>query len=1120
MRNVNSIIITFLFLLLGMCPKVEAQIQSLDKLNKTHTYLLENANGYGYCVYNKELAYSDYYSSMYLTLGGATVDHPDGCANEAFRKPIDPANKNNQWKIQKQNDGSYYLLNVGQNLYATNENEVSWGGWGGNNTQQLNGWVLSSKAFAVDIETYADGIFTFRKKASTDDTRYMCAAGWESMAIANWKNTDMGSQWRIIDTETNTIKVSSITLSETSILMNTGETFELKAAIQPQNATLKTIAWSSTNENVATIKEGTITALRPGITTIVAKAMDASGVEAKCTVTVSTPNEEYTNESLGTIHYYTLHDGTLMAIPEKYITGKQDDGNYLSLTLTGDTTIAIAHGNLASEDTIYVGDLPTFESFKFNNKFNDQLFTDVDGIINDSLSRIDLTVSCIGKRLTPSFKIPDGAHAFVDGKAQISKRTSHRFDQDLLYTIAYPKNYIYKVRKLSDAVYQNPETADADEQWICTPVALTAEMLSTNAPSNVGEDPANLLDGNTNTIFHTTWGTGAYTKLAWSEGATYGDGVSEWPYLQIDLPESLSALKFSYITRNTGDYAPRGFIIQGSNNGTDWDDAYELNDKDNLPMGTNETYTSAVISLGQEYKHLRLQMTAASHKNYLVMSEFSLWKVTENPDYNIDGPTEPILITPAKYETTFVPYGREYRVHVNYRTDAPTAEYNVPIIRINTYDGTMINSKTRYWDASFELDGAGVWDNIRVDSMQIRGRGNSSWSNSTTSKNPYRLKFNSKIKPFGLTKGKNWVLLANKQTGSMTTNAIAMKLADMVGSEACNHIIPVELYINGDYRGSYNFTEKVGFANNSINLDDETNACLLELDSYYDEAYKFRDASYNLYVNVKEPDFSDPQTITNLSMSDIQESFNYMTAALKRGKEYSYQIDANSIATAMFVNDFVRNTECMHPKSWYLYNEDVLADSIWKLGPVWDFDWSFGYEGNYSYFIMNAESDLFQGMSSSNIGYPFFSALLRNSSVVREAYYRVWTNFLNNEGMLKLMEWCDDYLEYANPSFVHNASKWSDGKAYAAQTANAKNWLSKRANYIYSHLETFPIEQPEPPYEYEQPDRIDLADIMSRLVDVYTISGVRVRSQVPYSQFTQGLVPGIYIVGGQKIVVK
>ena len=382
------------------------------------------------------------------------------------------------------------------------------------------------------------------------------------------------------------------------------------------------------------------------------------------------------------------------------------------------------------------------------------------------------------------------------------------------------------------------------------------------------------------------------------------------------------------------------------------------------------------------------------------------------------------------------------------------------------------------------------------------------------------------------------MLLSNKLYGSMTTNAIAMKLADMVGTEGCNHIIPVELYINGHYRGSYNFTEKVGFHNNSIDLDDETNAVMLELDQYYDETHKFRDKTYNLYVNIKEPDLDDEESGTNLNEDQIKEAFNAFTKDVKRNYDNAL-IDVNSVVRAMFVTDLVRNEELMHPKSWFIYNADITADSLWHLGPVWDFDWSFGYERGQNYFLTAADKDLFYYMNSSNIGFPFFKQLLRGSDVVRKEYYRLWTQFMNNGMLEELIDYCDDYFEYAQPSFEHNYDGvsyeennwwwgtttvigWGDGYGYDTHTANAKNWLRKRANYIIKHIKVFDLSDEDidnPEIDYQQPNSIDVAKIMSQPVNVYSINGVLVRSRVPYGQFHLGLQPGIYIVNGQKYVI-
>ena len=41
-----------------------------------------------------------------------------------------------------------------------------------------------------------------------------------------------------------------------------------------------------------------------------------------------------------------------------------------------------------------------------------------------------------------------------------------------------------------------------------------------------------------------------------------------------------------------------------------------------------------------------------------------------------------------------------------------------------------------------------------------------------------------------------------------------------------------------------------------------------------------------------------------------------------------------------------------------------------------------------------------------------------------------------------------------------------------------------------------------------------------KMVDVYTLSGIKVKSQVPFAEATQGLAKGIYVVNAKKVVVE
>ena len=90
------------------------------------------------------------------------------------------------------------------------------------------------------------------------------------------------------------------------------------------------------------------------------------------------------------------------------------------------------------------------------------------------------------------------------------------------------------------------------------------------------------------------------------------------------------------------------------------------------------------------------------------------------------------------------------------------AQREVPRIDIKLADGITLSdlesSKKTWRRAQITIHAAGIGKNI-TDSAKVRGRGNTTW---TMKKKPFRFKFDKKQSPFGLAKGKSWVLLADK----------------------------------------------------------------------------------------------------------------------------------------------------------------------------------------------------------------------------------------------------------------------------------------------------------------------------------------------------------------------
>lgn len=82
------------------------------------------------------------------------------------------------------------------------------------------------------------------------------------------------------------VAVTGIALSQTSASLNKGSVIQLTATVSPSDAADKTVTWSSSNPQVATVSSyGQVTGIGAGTAVITASA--SNGVKATCTVTVT-----------------------------------------------------------------------------------------------------------------------------------------------------------------------------------------------------------------------------------------------------------------------------------------------------------------------------------------------------------------------------------------------------------------------------------------------------------------------------------------------------------------------------------------------------------------------------------------------------------------------------------------------------------------------------------------------------------------------------------------------------------------------------------------------------------------------------------------------------------------
>ena len=135
-------------------------------------------------------------------------------------------------------------------------------------------WITSD----ASVATVNNGVVTAKKVGSATITAKVgdVSATCIISVTATGNHEGMGEEDWIIP-------VIRITLNKTSISLKAGETITLTATVKPDDATDKTVTWTSSDASVATVENGVVTAKKVGTATITAKAGDKS---ATCAVTV------------------------------------------------------------------------------------------------------------------------------------------------------------------------------------------------------------------------------------------------------------------------------------------------------------------------------------------------------------------------------------------------------------------------------------------------------------------------------------------------------------------------------------------------------------------------------------------------------------------------------------------------------------------------------------------------------------------------------------------------------------------------------------------------------------------------------------------------------------------
>lgn len=241
----------------------------------------------------------------------------------------------------------------------------------------------------------------------------------------------------------------------------------------------------------------------------------------------------------------------------------------------------------------------------------------------------------------------------------------------------------------------------------------------------------------------------------------------------------------------------------------------------------------------------------------------------------------------------------------------------------------------------------GTYDLTVEDSVEVKGRGNSTWR--AYEKKPYQIKFDDKTSVLGMGEAKKWILLANAGDDTMMRNQLVYQVAEQMDMPFVTSFEYVDLWIEGDYRGTFLLGEKVELGSSRLDLQNDSGA-LFEQDIlfYSEEEYWFKSNTLQTEFVLKEI-VEEEDNVIAIAMTEFETSldelmnFVYHTAPENITlAQLSTMLDVDSFIKYYLINDYVLNGEALIT-SCYMYQDG--PDDVIHFGPIWDFDTCLGNDG-------------------------------------------------------------------------------------------------------------------------------------------------------------------------------
>lgn len=390
---------------------------------------------------------------------------------------------------------------------------------------------------------------------------------------------------------------------------------------------------------------------------------------------------------------------------------------------------------------------------------------------------------------------------------------------------------------------------------------------------------------------------------------------------------------------------------------------------------------------------------------------------------------------------------------------------NLPTVVINTKGAQEVTSKEEELSSVVYIVSEEGKKLLATEKTGVRGRGNASWN---FPKKPYRLKFDEKQQLLDApAKAKKWTLINNYGDKTLMRNILAFELSRRFGLAYTPYCHPVDVVLNGEYRGCYQLCDQIEVNKNRVNitemepedvdLPELSGGYLIEVDAYASTEASHFYSTLGTPVTIKSPDDED---IVNAQTRYITDYFNRMENAVFASNfadpetGYRRYLDLDSFLKHFMVGEMSGNTDTY----WSVYMTKDRESDKFFTGPVWDFDIAF--DNDQRTYPIEAHTDYIfasKGSVASEAMRRMVNRIVKEDEGARQRLLELWSEARNTKGIdeTSLLEYVDKTVELLNESQKLNFLRWNilservhenpqASGSYEGEVAIVKNFIRKR----------------------------------------------------------------------------